>query len=448
MIILIIVFAFLAGAAVLVIPSTYAPIFVLAAMAGVIGAFSFIRKPAWALYFTILVILLPTNLLPAEINSLLNRAATMMTFAVWMLDIVGRRRNVRITGSALFMLAFIAWAAITWLWASHPSDGLEVIQTYLLRFLLFMLVAVNVIKTRKDLDGLMTTLAISGGLVVVVSMWTVVSQGYVPGTRLQVLDVNENALGISLLATFPGILWWAMRSPEKISPLKFAITFIYIMCSILLTGLSGSRGSAISLGITLVAFLFWRSTRPWGVAALLLIGVGLLIAPFVFSTTLERFLGAPGETVLGGRENIWPAALNMIQNHLLLGVGIGNSSFEVVPYLVDLGSYWKYQDQEFLHNPVLVVLSETGLVGLTLYAGILISAVITWIRGYMRLLSSKSRDLLPFYAIIASTFVGYLASWIKGGGMETDFNFYLLLALLIAPTFIKQESEPEQRNVG
>jgi hypothetical protein len=41
--------------------------------------------------------------------------------------------------------------------------------------------------------------------------------------------------------------------------------------------------------------------------------------------------------------------------------------------------------------------------------------------------------LTPYFALVCSAFVGYMFSWIKGGGMESDFSYFLMLALLLIP---------------
>jgi putative inorganic carbon (HCO3(-)) transporter len=426
-----ILFAIITGASFFLIPSSYAPLFVLAGTVTVIAFFTWLKKPVWALYFSIFIILLPTGLIPSQVNSYINRAATVIALTVWVIDVIRRRSRILINASTLVMLLFTVWAAMTLLWAEYFSEGISILQSYVLRLILFLVLIVNEIKTKKTLEGLMNTLALSGWVLVIVSFVTVILKGYTPGTRLQVLDVNENGLGISLLITLSGVLWRAIHPTKHRGALNKWLAAIFLILSIGLIGLSGSRGSAISLVITLVAFLIWKPTRSWGILGLIIIGLAILIAPIFFSTTIERFLGGPGETILGGRETIWPVGWQLINSHPLLGVGIGNSFFQVVPFLLAPAS---------LHNPILVIWAETGFIGLLLYLGVLISAIISFVNQYLRSIRIDDQYLLPYYALIASVFLGYMASWIKGGGMESDFSYFLMVALLIIPSSLKQQS--------
>ena len=425
------------GASFLIIPSPYSPLIILAGIVGIILLFTWLHKPLWALYFTLFVVFLPTSLIPADVNSLLNRSATIIAFLVWVIDLIRRRRSVIITTSTLFMFLFILWASITLIWATDSSVGIQILQRYMLRLILFLILITNEITKRKDLDGLMNTLALSGGLMAMVGLGTIFLQGYTAGTRLEVLDVNENSLGLELLITTPAVLLWALRPMKNKNPIKKWLAAFFILASIGLTGLSGSRGSAISLGITLLAFLFWKPTRPWGILGLVIIGIAAIAAPILFSTTIGRFLLVPGETILGGREFLWPAGWQLISDHFLLGVGIGNSPTQVLTYLGYLRGFSLSSIEEPLHNPILVIWAETGLPGLILYLGILVSALFSFGRCYLQSMRIGAKHMIAYFALTTSVFIGYLASWIKGGGIESDFSYFLILALLLIPSSLE-----------
>lgn len=436
LVLLTIVLALITGASFFVISSVYTPLIVLSGVIAVIALFSWLKKPVWALYFTLFVVLLPTSLIPAEVNSYLNRISTVIALVAWVIDFIRRRSRIIVTTSTLFMLFFIGWAAITLLWADNISIGVNILQRYMLRMILFLLLIVNEIRDKKHLDGLMATLTLSGWLIVVVSAITVFLQGYTPGTRLQVFDVNANGLGISLLITLPAVLWRALRPTKHNRVINKWLAAIFLFASIGLIGLSGSRGSAISLGITLLAFLFWKPTRSWGIVGLIIVVLAVFTAPIVFSTTITRFLGTTGETTLGGREYLWTGGWLLIKDHLLMGVGIGNSSYQVIPYIMNLGLRLSSPEAAVLHNPVMVIWAETGLPGLLLYLGILANAIILFARQYLQSRRRREKFLMPYYALVASVFLGYTASWIKGGGMESDFSYFLMLALLLLPTYL------------
>lgn len=445
MVIIAIIFAIMLGASFLIISSPFAPLIILAGVIGIYLFFVWMRRPVWAVYFTIFVLLLPSGLLPAVITSLFNRGATILAFLVWVLSFIGKRSKLVLTSSTGFMICFLIWSAISLSWASNQAEGIVAIQIYALRLIFFLLLISNEIRTKIDLERLMNVIALSGVLLELVSIAYIILQGYVPGTRLQVLQVNENELGIDLLISLAGVLWWASRPSKKFAALKQYLAALFLLVAIALTGLSGSRGGAISLGITFLVFLFWKSTRRWGILSIVTVGIALILLPFVFSTTIARFFSVPNDPLLGGREYIWPAAWQLIKENFLVGVGIGNSSIRVIPYMIYNGAPWVSLVSEPLHNPLMVIWADTGIVGLIFYLGVLISACATFIIEYFRTKKSGGRDLLPYYHVVFAMFAGYMASWIKGGGVESGFTYFLVLSLLIAPTVLKKSSFPEEQ---
>jgi O-antigen ligase len=107
---------------------------------------------------------------------------------------------------------------------------------------------------------------------------------------------------------------------------------------------------------------------------------------------------------------------------------------------MNLGIRWLSSVWNPLHNPVLVIWAETGLPGLVLYLAVLASAVISFLRQYLQSRRIGAQYLIPYYAVVASVFLGYMASWIKGGGLEVDFSYFLMLALLLIPSYMQTES--------
>jgi O-antigen ligase len=340
------------------------------------------------------------------------------------------------------MLAFVAWSTASLMWSKNLSQGMALLQTYVLRFVLFLFLIPNQIRTRGDLDGLMNTLALNGWILMAAGVGTVLLEGYQPGARLQAAEMNENEMGTVALIAMTGVLWQAMQSSKRFRALRTLQASVFTLLAISLVAMSGSRGSALSLAVTLVAFCFWRTTRRWGILGLLVLALGAASVPLIFTTTLERFAGTPGDTLLGGREALWQAAAMLILSHPWRGVGIGNARYAVMPYLRPLRNMWGHGSRS-IHNPVLTIWAETGLLGLTLYLGVLASAVWSFVQQVLRYRRSGARFLMPYFALVSSTFAGYMVSWIKGGGMERSFTYFLMLALLLIPSSLDSRALEE-----
>lgn len=435
----------IAAASGLVYPSPYSPLIVGGVVAAAAILVFLFREPIWALYAALFVVLLPSGLIPLQLNSILNRSFAVVALFTWMFNVIVRRQRVTWTWTTLLMLAFILWSGITLFWAGNPGIAITSLQVYTLRLVLFLFLLLNEIKTKENLNGMMNVLAISGWVIALVGVGTFLFLGYTPGTRFQVLGENANGLGILLLVTMPAVFWQAMHPARRHKMLMIFLASVFLLLTIGLVAASGSRGSAISLLITLFAFWFWKSTRLWGMIALLILMLAVIVAPFIFITTIQRFAVTPGDTLLGGRETLWQAGWSLISNNPWLGVGIGNSPNALVTNLGMVGDI-EGQGGISMHNPILTIWSETGIIGILLYLGVLASAIWSFVRDYYRYKSRGIQYLMPYFALITAVSLGFMASWFKGGGLESDFTYFLILAFLLIPSGL--DIKGSERNIG
>lgn len=423
----------IAGLSCFVYDSPFSPLVVVGVVAAPAVGLTWMRTPVWALYAALSVTLLPSGVIPAHIHSILNRSFTVVALGVLALDMIVRRRRLTWSSAMWFMSGFLAWSMLTLLWAPDSSAGQDTLGKYMLRFVLYLFLVTNEVNTWRTMRGLMYTLAFIGWAFVVVGIGTVLFEGYVPGTRLEVFGGNENTFGDLGPAGMIGALWLASESPNRG---KVFLGLLYLFLSFILVALGGSRGSAITWATIMVAFLFWRRTRWWGVAGLLILALAALGGSAALTTTINRFTSRAGTTLLGGREALWQSAWLLIRDHPWGGVGIGNASRAVVPYARMFRSLGGLESAS-LHNPVLTIWAETGIPGVMLYLGVLVSSVLSFILQYLHAKKLGMGQLLPYFALVGSAFLGYMASWIKGGGAEVSYSYFLMLGLLLIPSHLE-----------
>jgi O-antigen ligase len=424
-----------AGTAHLIYNSPFSPLLVAVPVLVTLSAFIWLRIPILALYPAVLVVLLPIGIIPTNIHSIFNRSLTVVAFVVWGVSVMVQKRRIIWTSTALFMFAFLMWGLLTVLWAQDLTVSKYVLGGYTLRFLLFLFLIPNEIRNQKNLDGLMGTLAIVGWIFLIAGVGTIMSQGYQVGTRLQILASNENTFGALFPIFLFGVIWLAVRTPNPHRKFWHIMSLVFMLLSFVLIALSGSRGGALSWVIMILGLLFWRQTRMWGIAGIVILMVALILAPLILSTTIERFMITTGDTLLGGREALWQAAWLLIQDHPLRGVGVGNGPYENMSYIRLFRSIGN-SERAVMHNPILTIWAETGLPGLLLYLGVLVSSVWSFTRQYIRCRKMEAGWLMPYLALTVAAFLGYFVSWIKGGGMELGYSYFLLLALLLVPSHI------------
>jgi O-antigen ligase len=423
------------GLSILVYNSPLAPLIVLGVIVAAAFGLASLRTPILVLCAALVVNLLPNGLIPASLNSILNRSLTLVALGVWALDMT-RRRSRLVWPSAIWLMSgFLVWSLLTLFWTPNLDIGRDTLVKYLLRSVLFLLLISNEVNTWKTLRGLMYTLALIGWIFVVAGIGTALFEGYVTGTRLQVLGGNENTAGDLFPVGVIGVLWLAIESPNR--QMVF-LGLVYLFLSCVLVALGGSRGGAITWVTIMVAFLFWRRTRWWGIAGLLILALTALSGTAIFRTTIDRFLGKTGETPLGGREALWQGAWLLIRDHPWGGVGIGNASREVVQYARLFRSMWGIESAS-LHNPVLTIWAETGIPGVMLYLGVLVSSVVSFVLQYLRARKQGRGQLLSYFALVGSVLLGYMVSWTKGGGAESSYSYFLMLGLLLIPSCLRVE---------
>ena len=422
-----------AGMLGLIYPSNYSPILFLGAVAAVVILIVWISKPVLALYVTLFVVLLPVGIMPLGIHSQLNRILTIIAFGTWALNMLMTHRRIFWSSTASVMLAFLVWSLLTMLWADRLDAAITLIQTYALRFILFIFLITNTIRTKRSLDGLFITLAMNGWILLGFGVITLLQEGYSPGSRFRILGINENAASTLGLITLLGVLWVTTQLSQRKRALKIFLAIVFSLLLIALILASGSRGASLSFGIMIFTFLFWRPLRPWALLCIAILVLAIILTPSLFITIMERFLVQTGDSMslLGGRETLWGAGWQMIGEQPLGGVGIGNARYSILPFLTDANS----ETGVSMHNPILMIWGETGLLGILLYVGILISAALAFIKQYLHYRNIKvDHPFIPYFALVSSVSLGYLASWVKGGSMEMAFSYFFMIALLLIPS--------------
>jgi O-antigen ligase len=164
-----------------------------------------------------------------------------------------------------------------------------------------------------------------------------------------------------------------------------------------------SRGGwlAFILSITILGVLAWY--RGWLRPIIPLVGVVVaVLAFFMFQDTLVSRLTGDDEGSTQSRVPLMGIAFRMIQDHPVLGVGTNNYAFVLSEYITpDVSQEWLF----VVHNKYLLVLAETGPVGLITYLWFLLATVWRGWQGW----KLKDRVLSPlalgFTAAIVSQMV-------------------------------------------
>lgn len=414
------------------------------AMGGAVAIF-LVQQPFLALCIALVARMLPDQFRFEPVYSAAGYALVVLALVAWGLDVLTRKRRIIVDEVAALFAVYIAWSTLTLLWAADPMKGVRWLGTYVIGLALMSLI-INQVRTLKDVDGLMRVLEFLGWLNVLMGIWVIVAKGIDFDQRLKVFSDNENHYSMFLILCLPGAIWPVLRAEGSWRRTRMLLSVAYIATTLMLIALSGSRGSAISLVLLLLAFWFWQPTRPWARVGVGILLVMLVAAPMMFNVILNRF--EEHEAVaLGGREVLWQASTMLINDFAWTGVGAGNGPQALHKYIASLTSYYNYRNDLPGHNPFLEVGIQSGYMGLLLYAAAVGTAFAMFFRSRKRPIMRHGAMRGYFPLVLAAAF-GFAISWVKSGGMENDPILFLLLGLLVIPSTIGRTDQPPAPSPG
>jgi O-antigen ligase len=335
---------------------------------------------------------------------------------------------------AASLLLFLAWAAMSLVWATQASNGTSVLLRFALNFTLFPIVLVAV-QRRDDVIWLYAIFITGAVTAAAYGQLHAGSSAADTGGRLQGGGLNPNQLGevlvvaVVLAATLAANRRWS--APARVT------AFAAASLSAVALFLTLSRGALVGLGAALLVapFAVGRGRRAGALALATLAVLGTIgwFAVIASPSSVQR-ITHPDKAGGSGRETLWKVGWRMFEAHPVNGVGVGNYQVVSIHYLLRPGI--TTHDQFIVdtpaqfppHNIYLNVLSELGIVGLTLFLAILgltLAAALRAARAFSRR-GDPIGELLARGLFIALT--GYLAALFFSTSLYSK-QLWLLLAL-------------------
>jgi len=248
------------------------------------------------------------------------------------------------------------------------------------------------------------------------------------------------ALGIGLMLSMLSAKGsahnWKRRIGQWLELLLGPKTRLRILLILLCLGLvlthsrGGNLGFFVSLGVASLLFLL-LARHKLRAAAIFLVSLVILDIAIIGSWVgLSRVVSRLGQTTLQGegRDDAYLATLPIIKDYPFTGVGAGNY-FNVFPAYKppQLPSYWNHA-----HNDYLEIMTEQGLIGFSLLAGVVLCSLFFAIQ----ILRKRSNSFV--LGMSFSSLMGITAMLIHS---SVDFNLQILanssmFMLLLAIPFI------------
>ena len=350
--------------------------------------------------------------------------------------------TLRYTSVNLFMLLFGAayiWGVINSYAKISSAKSVLVYLAFMLSYYLIL----NALTNKKQVWLLLRLLCIASLPCAILGVYQYMNPEQLTGWqdadmfgdiagRIVSFFENPNVYGeylIIIIMINLGVVLHATRIKSKI------LYLITLALNVLCIFLTYSRGCWIGVAVALMMFLFIKH-RKWFVAAICLGFVALFFLP---ESIINRILsiGNLADTSTSYRMYIWEGTVHMLKDFWVTGVGVGTDAFNhIYPYY----SYGAIAAPH-PHNLYLLILAETGLIGMVAFLGLTIILV-----KKLFVTASNAKDSFcgEFAAILLSAIIGFL---IQGVFDNVWYNYrvflfyFIIIGISVVVCLIDKESE-------
>jgi O-antigen ligase len=265
-------------------------------------------------------------------------------------------------------LMFLAWAALSVLWA--PSQDAAEVRFFtelqcVLVFILLWQFACGAQQTKRYIQAYVLGTFVASGSTILHFL----DHQTTAWQRYSAAGSDPNDLSLMLALTIPVSYSFFLRDKGS----RALLWLMQIATALLACLLTASRTGAIVSGLALViVVLTLNNLNLKQITVFSVVGFASVAALVVFvpASTWERLLTIQKEVstgTLNERTAVWSAGLQAFSTHPITGVGVGAFADATRPLL----AYMQGGDRYVAHNTFISVLTELGLVGLILFVGIL-----------------------------------------------------------------------------
>jgi O-antigen ligase len=343
-----------------------------------------------------------------------------------------RTRAVLLGPWGVVYAAFLLWCLFALVRSPFPIYGLRFLLKLAFPLLVFITI-VGVAERREQLDRLVDFALVGAALIAVVMNpfyaafggYEVYDSGHV---RIRGVGIHENPFSFYLLISmYIALSRYLHRGQLRYLLLCGAvgvwmvltmtrITFLAALVGLgamALYGLVASRNPRVMLGALAVAFLLALPLLP----LVLERSLGFVPTPGELFALARSPMGLYESINWQGREVAWPIVFAAFLSMPWIGLGLGAS-------VLVMREYFPAEAGELVHNEYLRLATETGIIGVLLFA----AAILLWLAGVIRAdrrTSGAAREFsLPAVAAILS--------WAIIAITDNPFDYYASYTQFVA----------------
>ena len=363
------------------------------------------------------------------------KAAGLILVLAWLGHVAANRGSMPLLTRespvvAYAAAALVGVALVSTLWAVNDelarSSALRLAQGPLL-----LLVVVSALRTPQHLRWMLGAY-LAGAVATAVVGFGQTSADSADVGRLSGGIQDPNELAAALLPAVPIALFGMAVVTRRLVRVSLVAALLVLAASLFMTG---SRGGLVGLGVMFVAAIFLSGPLRQQVVLGMLVVTAVaviyytLLAPPEVLWRLTHFSAEGGS----GRTDLWSVALQMYHDHPFLGVASDN--FEVVEpsytfSSINLSTLGILDETKVVHNTYLHVLVELGVIGLVLFAIVILGAFVGGLGALRALRRSEDRKTEILARGLLIGFTGMLASYTFISG-QYEKELWLLTGVAI-----------------
>lgn len=361
-----------------------------------------------------------------------------VTFISYAIKVATGKRTFRFKMTDFLVSVFTLLMIFGGIITSGGDESLDSAMAYASLLLIYFLV-VNLMNTREWLDKCVFAIAIPSALTALYGLIgyssVIMPGGWIDSnmfggitSRAVSTFSNPNILATYLVMTAPFI--WIYFKDRDIARSGKLLSFICSVISAACVVLTWSRGGWLGFLAALTVYLFinYRYTFKYILIAGAVAPIGLIFAPGNITDRLLS-IGNLGDSSTYYRLFTWKGSINMMIDHLIGGIGVGESAFNQI---YPIYSYLGTEATAHSHNLFLQIGIELGVVGLIVFLAVMISAARRGFGSLRTVSCARSRLIISAgIAGIAAALVHGLVDYIWYN-YRVFFVFWVVIAVLCA----------------
>jgi len=397
-------------------------------------------RPYLALHVLILTLFVENAVGSTEVISPMKIVGLVILLS-WLVNVTMRRRTGLVfDGFAAVLLLFLVWSSVSAVYAFDTRVGLNRTFQYA-QYALTTLMFGSLVNTPARIRRVYWSFAIATTLSTVVAV-TMYYLGKTPTASGLLVNRNLLAIYINVAIVCAYLLYQGATSGLGRTVLLTVLPVLFLGLA-----LTFSRGGLISLALTMLV-VWYRLARKGGFV-LLGASIGMIcVLTYVLPDAFWKRAESIGPAIsrerdtYGARVKIWRAALRMIEDRSVLGVGPGNF-VKAFPHYAK-GREFVYQNLAS-HNAFVGLTAENGLPGGALFL-LLFGFALRGVRRCMRVGRATARSDLETHSIVVE--VSLLAFLVAGltGDVYGVKGLWVFLGLAVALGRMAERAVIENRS--